>query len=57
MYFVIYFTEVRVAKIIVIITNTIVENIIIADHRVISATAIPPMLKPQIIDPTRNVLG
>ena len=57
MYLVTYFTEVRVAKIIVIDTNTAVENIIIADNRVISAAAIPTMLKPQIIDPTRSVLG
>jgi len=56
-YLAIYFTEDRVARIIVINTNTAVENIITADHRVISAATIPPILIIQIIDPTRSVLG
>ena len=57
MYLAIYFTEDRVARIVVINTNMAVENIITADHRVISAATIPPMLSPQIIDPARSVLG
>ena len=57
MYFVIYFTEDRVAKNIVINTNMAVENIITTDHRVISAAKIPTTLNPQIIDPARSVVG
>ena len=55
MYLATYLTEDRVARIIVITTNTAVENIIILDHRVISAAKIAPILTIHIIDPARSV--
>jgi hypothetical protein len=57
MYFLKYFAEDNVAKIIVIKTKMTVENIIKDDQCVISEAIIPTALNPQIMDAVWSVFG